>query len=895
MEEAPRGRASWLPTPVTSFLGRAAALDRVHRALRQNRLVTITGVGGAGKSRLAIEVARRFSNQVDAVCFVDLTPVGTAAGVEQAIAVALDVREGPSLPLFQAITLALRERATLLLLDNCEHLIDVCADLANALLLAAPGLRVLATSREPLGITGERRIVLRGFDLPALDWEGAEPFPEAVQLFVERAQEARGEFSVTSANAAVIARICRRLDGIALALELAAARTPTFSVDQIAERLDDRFRLLVGARSTGFARHRTLWAAIDWSYALLPEAEQRALRRLAIFAGPFRREAAEAIIDGPPDGPDFLANLELKSLVQSADAPWGEVQFRLLESIRAYALERLQGAGERARAVADHRRWYLGWVGRVFPSLFGPGQAQTLDLLAAERDNLRAVLAGCREDGDIEDGLRFANQLTRFWRIRGFMAEGRAFLSDLLGAEAEPPIELRAWAMTNLAELARAQGDRTAAITWAGRALDSFRAIDHAAGKAAALTELGFGLLFRGERTAASERLAEAMEIRARTGESSGLADTLYATGLVRLNGGDARAAELCFRQVLAIHRKTGDIFGILNGLAVLGQALRPQGEVDVARSAYEESLELAQQIGNLAGIATTENSLANLLIEQGDYAGGTARLELARQLYVQIGDRAALGSVVHNLGLIARLEGDYPRSSRLLEQALALRQEEGSPRGGVLTLQEIGLVALERRATTRAADVFREALRIARQIEEQRYTIRLIEDFAEVALQAGNPTLATRWIAAASGARQLLGLSPTGEVQAMLERRIATAQALLTDGAFVRAWTDGQGCSIDQVVEEALAFRPTFLTIVATAPVTQSRTPLTILTRRQREVAVLIGEGLANREIAERLVVDVRTVETHVENIFNRLGVNSRTQLVRLVAPYLPEPAQVP
>ncbi len=460
-------RATNLPRPLTSFVGRVHESAEVKRLLPTTCLLTLTGSGGSGKTRLALQVAADVLGEyADGVWLVELAAVPGPALVPQTVASALGVREVPGRPLQATLLEYLGHRTLLVVLDNCEHLIEASAHLVQTLLEACPGLRILATSREPLGVPGEVAWRVPSLSLPdprrlpSVDDLGA---CEAVRLFVERAAAVHPAFRLTPQNAPAVATVVRRLDGIPLAVELAAARVPALTVAQIAERLDDRFRLLTGGRRTALPRQQTLRATMDWSYQLLPERERVLLRRLAVFAGGWTLGAVEAVCGG--DGIeglavfDLLTQLVFKSLV-IMDEQVGDVRYRLLETVRQYGRDRLLESEETVPVRGRHLVWYRDLAEQAETELMGAGQAAWLDRLEAEHANIRAALEWATGGREVEVGLRLAGAVWRFWFVRGYFAEGRARLQALLAKGAEVPPAVRAKALKAAGNLAVfCQGD----------------------------------------------------------------------------------------------------------------------------------------------------------------------------------------------------------------------------------------------------------------------------------------------------------------------------------------------------------------------------------------------------------------------------------------------------
>lgn len=620
-------------------------MGEVKTRLAAARLVTLTGVGGSGKTRLALEVARAVLDRYpDGAWLAELAALSDAALVPQTVGAVLDLRETPGHPIATELAQSLRGRRLLLVLDNCEHLLDACAQLVDFLLRACPELRVLATSREALGITGE--IVWRVPSLPVPDLQQLPP-PAAlghnpsVQLFVQRSAAVQPDFVLSERNANAVALVCHRLDGIPLALELAAARIEALTVDQLSARLDQRFRLLTGGSRTAQPRQQTLRATLDWSYDLIGEPEQHLFNRLSVFAGGWTLEAAEAVCSGNgvehSDVLDLLQRLVRKSLVVVGEGGDRAARYRLLETLRQYACERLTAAGE-ADAVRDrHATWYLEQAEEAEPQFV---YREWFNRLSAEQDNLRAALRWFSESNAVAQMVRLAGALWRQWVLQGNLAEGRAQLRGLLA----------------LPGLSHTSSD------WARLAFCD-----------AILAFVG------GDCAAARLRLEETVAVRRTLGDRRGLAVALSYLGNVVREQAEFVAAQRWLEESLALSEELGDRGLSAETLDRLGTVAHALGDYRLARVRYDQALALAEQMGNLHEQPWSLHNLACLALDQGDYPA--ARACLAKSLGLRPEwDKLGLVHALAEFAVLAAAEGLPAAAMRLAGAAAALTERTGIP-----------------------------------------------------------------------------------------------------------------------------------------------------------------------------------------------------------------------
>jgi predicted ATPase/DNA-binding CsgD family transcriptional regulator len=654
-----------LPVELNSFVGREQELVEIEHLLDTTRLVTLVGTGGVGKTRLAQRVAAQVLDRYpDGAWLIELAAVVESTLLPYAAAMSLGLRELPGLSPLAILTQHLQPKRLLLVLDNCEHLIASSAHLIETLLRACPGLQVLATSREPLRVAGEIAWRVPSLSLP---WP-PQPTPgepgvqsEAVRLFLARASEAAPTFAVTEQNKACIARVCYRLDGIPLALELAATRVTVLSVDQIADELDDRFRLLVGGKRTAVPRQQTLQATFDWSFDLLSDPEQAVLRRLAPFAGGFGLDAARAVCSGgdvaQEDVLDHLTRLVDKSLI-AADVRPQISRFHLLETVQQYADAKLHKAGEKLGVGAQHLAWFADLAERAEPEQRSADQAQWLDRLELEHENFTAALEWSRSSaGGAEAGLRLAAALRWFWFARGHPSEGLLWLTRGLADASGIALPVRAKALDAAGALCHSLGDLMPAEAYLSEGLTIWRQLGDKRGMAISLNTLGLVAKAQGSLVRAGTQLSKALTLAREMNDAPRVATVLNNLAALAIDQGDYAAAQPFLRESLSIKRGLGDAAGIANSLHNLGDAALHQGAYDQAAAALREGLTFSRQVGVGHVSAQSLHSLAMVGLRRGDPGGANGHLRESLALFKQLGDRSGMALCLEGMaeGAVAR------------------------------------------------------------------------------------------------------------------------------------------------------------------------------------------------------------------------------------------------
>jgi predicted ATPase len=767
--------------------------------------LTLTGPPGVGKTRLAVQVAGGLGAAfAQGVGFVPLAAVRDPELVLPALAQALGVRETAGQPLAATLCAALGEQHRLLVLDNFEQVLPAAPPLAQ-LLSACPGVKALVTSRAVLRVQGEHELVVPPLALPDLarlpDVEELGRYA-AVALFIQRARAVKPTFELTVANAPAVAALCHRLDGLPLALELAAVRIKLLSPKAVLLRLDQRLALLTGGAQDLPPRQQTLRQALDWSHELLSAAEQVLLRRVSVFAGGWTLEAAEAICGTqaevveangrPATGMtaaagaagravavlDGLAALVDQSLVQEEPGS-GAPRFALLETIREYASERLSASGEASAIERAHTEYYLALAEAAEPQLRGPDQMEWLGRLRAEHSNLRAALGWACDAGEVELGLRLAGALCPYWNTSGYFGEGRAWIEELLRLAGPLP-------------------------SGSGVAADSTGATVSASTRAKALFGAAVLLSSQGDPQQVDAYLQESLALRRQLGDQARIAEVLVAFGDELITRGEAVRASVVLEEGLALYRELGDQWGIAEALEHLAFLARDRGDYVRALAMYEQTLALRREVGDLRGIGHALHSLAVMAsYVQHDYPRAIAWYEEALNISRSLGERQLTAGVLNNLAEIADKLRDPARAMALYEESLILFREQGRLTGVATVLLNMGHIICVQGDTGHAAELLHESLRLAWQTRRPRTIAYVLEGLAEVAQAERRADAAARLYGAAAALRERAGVAIMLDDSADYDRRVAEVRTALGEEAFAAAWEAGRSTPLERVIAD--------------------------------------------------------------------------------------------
>jgi predicted ATPase/DNA-binding CsgD family transcriptional regulator len=902
-----------LPVALTSFIGRERELDGLREALAGTRLLTLTGAGGCGKTRLALraagELLQRFE---DGVWWVELAPLAEERLVGAAVAESLGVRPLPGVTELQACGVYLASRRGLLVLDNCEHLLQACAEAVDSLLKAAPELVVLATSRAPLGVGGETDWRVPSLSLPAPEANGSGDEltgSDAVALFVERARKTRPGFEATNANVAVVGSICTRLDGLPLAIELAAARVRMLSVEQIAEGLTDRFRLLTGGPRTATPRLQTLRASVDWSYDLLSADEQRLLRRLAVFVGGFTLESVERVCAGAGVSRDqvldLLGSLVDQSLVMAEERNSAE-RYRLLETVRQYGLERLAEAGEKETVRDRHRDSFLALAERAGPLLETGRQREGCELLDPEASNLAAAIDHALR-GEPVLALCFCAALERWWSDRGRLAEAELAQSRCLEACGNVEPALRARVLRGRGLTATWAGRYDAAEAHATEALALAEEVGDMATAARARDQLGAALLWTNPAAARTE-LARAVGLARVAGDDWALVNATQQIAHTHLMQGDHVRAAAANDEVSALAERVGDPFHVARRWFWCAQMAWIDGRLSEARDAVQRARAANASDGQVIE-ALADFNTAVIDIWQGEPERSLSRLEDQLERTLKRGAELLVPMLLAAIAWAELASGQHEQACDRLEalvpliegrdifdtswalcllaearrvlmddaaEATALRAQASGEQLGNRLFVTTARLTLGRLAAARGdwAAARQHALAHLDTCAEDGHATWVpgcLDALAEVAAGLGSDKDAVRLLAAADRARAEIRAVRFPREQyhwAAIDDRLREA---LGDDPYEHARLEGAELTIEDALEWARRAR---------GPRRRPSAGWGSLTPTEVKVAELVAQGLTNPQIGERMFISRATVKTHLAHIFNKLDIQTRAEL---------------
>jgi predicted ATPase/class 3 adenylate cyclase/DNA-binding CsgD family transcriptional regulator len=847
-----------LPVQPTPFLGREHEVAALQDLLSPSdvRLVTLTGPGGTGKTRLGLQVAADLSDRFkNGVFFVNLAPISDPALVVPTIAEALVIREESGQALLERLVEHLRQRQLLLLLDNFEQVVSAAEQVA-ALLIACPHLKVLVTSREVLHVRAEHEFPVLPLAVPDPDHLpdlAALSHQAAVALFLQQAQAVKPDFQLTETNARAIAELCARLDGLPLAIELAAARMKLFSPRALLARLGQRLSVLTSASRDAPTRQQTLRNTIAWSYNLLDAREQRLFRQLSVFVDGGSMEAIEAVCTSPGSASepvlDGVASLVDKSLLQQVEPHVGEEpRFVMLETIREFALERLETHGETEAARRAHAAYFLALAEEAEQGMAGPQQAVLLERLEQEHDNLRAALQWSLEQA--EEGkamaLRLGGALQLFWYIRGYYSEGRDFLERALSRSDEVAAPVRAKALY-------------------------------------AASQLHYAL---GSHDRAEELCEQSLALYRELGDTMGIANCLHLLADIAWGRGDLASSRALGEESLMLFREVGDSRSVAYLLYHLGSLAVEQGEYARGRDLLTESLTINRELGDTRIIAVSLFKLALLYwLSEGDLAQAHRWLDESFALSREVGDKESIANGFSLWGMLALSEGNTALAASQVEQALALFQEMKRQEGTARSLYALARVATVQQDYAHSQALYEQGVKVARESGDKLTIIPSLEGLASAVAAQGNHAWAAHLWGAAEALRETIGAPLPPVERAPYHQAVTAARTRLGGHAFATAWAEGRTMSLEQ----ALA-APGQVALSAPNQEEQSSSPTPAspppypdgLTAREVEVLRVVAQGLTNEQVAERLVISPRTVDTHLTSIYGKIGVSSRVAATR-------------
>jgi predicted ATPase/DNA-binding CsgD family transcriptional regulator/uncharacterized protein HemY len=940
---------------MTTFVGRSHEAEVVTQLLQNGeaRLLTLTGPGGVGKTRLALKIAGELRNTfVGGVYFVALAAVQASEQVIPAIAQAMGLHDNHITAPFSRIVAALHDKPALLVLDNFEHVLEAAFDIGN-LLAEAPHVSVLVTSRSPLRLYGEYEfpvppldfpLVTPGQVLPTAPTELTE-YP-AIVLFLQRVRAVQPDFQLTSDNASAIAAICARLDGLPLAIELAAARTKLFSPQALLQRLEGKLGqisldLLSGGARNLPQRQQTIRQTIDWSYQLLEPHEQLVFARLGAFVGGCSVEAAQHVLISPHDHSkdkaddtilEHLSSLVDKSLLRQSQRAEAGTRFVMLATIREYALERLMASGEVGHIQYLHAKYFLELVEQAVREFESPARTMWIERLEADYSNIRAALlwslyaeapTGTTQAEMAEIGLRLAGALVPFWIVRIYIREGCDWLQRALTLTDGQPSTLQALALIGIGRITMLMGDTEAARAYLTQGLEAAQAADDVEQTIQAYTELGWNAYYRSEYARATEMFQSALDL-ARVHASKGrVATLLLNVGSAARDQGNYIRARALFEESLQIVRELDDkttivvllqnlgrvahhhskldratalaqeslvlaremnhMSGIASALLTLGWVARTTGDHDFAMNAAGESLAYFQQVGDKRGSQEAVDLMSSVAKDKGDYARARALAEQSLQQVQEAGIKWAIANAYNNLGWIAYGERQYTEAQTHFRTALALQQEMDNTVSSAALLGALGRTAYQQGLYNEAWKCLRQAITLFSALGESGALLWTIESVAVLVSRQGHPLVAAKIWGMAQHLREVASAVLPAYDHAEYYEDTEAAKRQADPDAFDAAWQQGRALTPADLDRLVAGIKSQD----APPPLQPARVvsvsdPLTTLTARERDVLRLVAQGLTNPQVAQQLVLSTPTVNAYLRSIYSKLGVNSRAAATR-------------
>jgi predicted ATPase/class 3 adenylate cyclase len=802
-----------LPAQPNELIGREEEVGAVSQHLLGEtvRAVTLSGPGGTGKTRLALQIAVSLKDSFpDGVYFVALAPLTDSNLLASSIAMTLGILENPTRPVVESVKESLQPKRTLLVLDNFEQIVAAAPVVAD-LLAACPGLKVLVTSRVVLHLSGEHEYPVPPLKLPE---PGRRLAPEALErysaiaLFVQRSRAVKPAFGLTSENAAAVARICTHLDGLPLAIELAAARIKILTPQAILDRLGSRLDFLKGGARDLPARHQTLRQAIAWSYDLLADDEKAFFRWISVFSGGCNLEAVEnvcgAVGDAGTDALDAVSALMDKSLLRQEEGAGAEPRLVMLETIREYGLECLKAAGEWEAVQRVHALYFLEFAEQAESELTGPRQSLWLDRLETEHDNLRAALSWAEEQGAVEIGLRLGAALWRFWLARGHMREGRERLERLLALPgAEGRTNARAKALHGVGTIIHEISDYVAARPYLEESLSIWRELGDEKGTAAALNNLGWLAFQVGDFGRARSLSEEGLLLNRKVGEKRGVAVALFNLGVVAFHQSEYPAALPFLEESLALRREIGDRRGCAYVQVTLSWVECQRGNHERAAAILREALAALQELHDRQFIAWALSMQGVVAHDLGELDRAQVILEESVSLAREVGNKVIIAWALSNLADVLHSQNKMALALPLLEEGIRLWRAIGSGWGLPPALHSRGDIALTVREFDRASALYRESLALWTRMGSKRGVADSLEGLAGLALAQSKPGRAARLYAAAEAIRLAIGAPRPPRRREPYERDLATIRAGLGEDAFAIAWKEGQAVTLDQAHQQ--------------------------------------------------------------------------------------------